>query len=176
MRCTEETLMPVTSAIAAAVQWVASPGGSPAISSTTRAITPKGVLIAVPVMSELQVVLDEAVQKRRKQLIEKLEESGARLNDRSSGGIAATMRDGRATSKPTKSDRFSPLDSTVERLDTRIAVKALAFIWPKPIARFRRFPRSPVTSLTERLGFSRPIFPGPRRWRRRRTPKPEWLL
>ncbi len=68
-----------------------------------------GVLIAVPVMSELQVVLDEALQKRRKQLIEKLEESGARLNEGSSGGIAATMRDGRAASKATKSDRFSPL-------------------------------------------------------------------
>ena len=39
MRCTEETLIPVALAIAAAVQWVASPGGSPAVNSTTRAIT-----------------------------------------------------------------------------------------------------------------------------------------
>ena len=31
--------MPVAMAIAAAVQWVASPGGSPAVNSTTRAIT-----------------------------------------------------------------------------------------------------------------------------------------
>src|SRR5512134_3841808 len=39
MRCTEEMLIPVALAIAAAVQWVASPGGSPAVNSTTRAIT-----------------------------------------------------------------------------------------------------------------------------------------
>src|SRR5260370_22819791 len=39
MRCTELTLMPGASAIAAAVQWVVSPGGSFRVSATTRATT-----------------------------------------------------------------------------------------------------------------------------------------
>src|SRR5512135_1730009 len=38
MRCTEETLIPVTSAIAAAVQWVAGCGGSLAVSAITRSM------------------------------------------------------------------------------------------------------------------------------------------
>jgi hypothetical protein len=36
MRCTEETLIPATAAMAAAVQWVVSPGGSPWVRATTR--------------------------------------------------------------------------------------------------------------------------------------------
>src|SRR3954447_9124347 len=39
MRCTEETLMPAASAIAAPVQWVASCGGSVAVRATTRSMT-----------------------------------------------------------------------------------------------------------------------------------------
>src|SRR5512135_2215558 len=38
MRCTEETLIPVTSAIAAAVHWVAGCGGSLAVSAITRSM------------------------------------------------------------------------------------------------------------------------------------------
>src|SRR5512144_2523138 len=38
IRCTEETLIPVTSAIAAAVQWVAGCGGSLAVSAITRSM------------------------------------------------------------------------------------------------------------------------------------------
>jgi len=39
MRCTELTLIPAALAMAAPVQWVASPGGGPAVRSITRAIT-----------------------------------------------------------------------------------------------------------------------------------------
>jgi hypothetical protein len=38
MRCTDETLMPTALAMAAAVQWVASCGGSVAVSATTRSM------------------------------------------------------------------------------------------------------------------------------------------
>jgi hypothetical protein len=39
MRCTELPLMPAALAMAAAVQWVTSPGGSALIRATTRSMT-----------------------------------------------------------------------------------------------------------------------------------------
>jgi hypothetical protein len=39
MRCTELTLMPLTLAMTAAVQWVVSPGGSVSVRAITRSVT-----------------------------------------------------------------------------------------------------------------------------------------
>jgi hypothetical protein len=47
MRCTELTLMPVDLAMAAAVQWVASPGGSALVKATTRSMTAKAGYLAI---------------------------------------------------------------------------------------------------------------------------------
>src|SRR5882724_8798390 len=46
MRCTELTLTPASLAIALAVQWVVSPGGSPRVRATTRAAIsgPRGAM------------------------------------------------------------------------------------------------------------------------------------
>ena len=42
MRCTERSEMPLAAAIARPVQWVASPGGSASVSSTTRSTAAAG--------------------------------------------------------------------------------------------------------------------------------------
>jgi integrase len=56
-----------------------------------------GVLIAVPVMADLKIILDEALQKRRKQVAEELEKTASK-------------------------------DPSIDRVDTRIAVKASAML------------------------------------------------
>ncbi|HYN37705.1 MAG TPA: tyrosine-type recombinase/integrase, partial [Rhodospirillales bacterium] len=83
-----------------------------------------GILIAVPVMSDLKTLLDEALLKSRKQVIGQLDQARPPTTSRTSGGVTVAVRGKRAFLRMPIADASAPVDASLERVDTRMAVKA----------------------------------------------------